>query len=44
MVSRDSGSITVPEGLILPWPDTLLRRALADGPQLGDRVPVQPPR
>jgi EAL domain-containing protein (putative c-di-GMP-specific phosphodiesterase class I) len=43
MFSRNSGSITVPEGLILPWPDTLFRSALIDGPQLSDRVPVEYP-
>jgi diguanylate cyclase (GGDEF)-like protein len=44
LFSRNSGSITVPERLILPWPDTLSRRALTDGPQYSDTVPEEFPQ
>ncbi len=41
LVSHNSGSIPVPEGLVLPWPDSLSGTAPAGGPQYTDGIPVE---
>jgi len=40
MFSRNSGDITIPEGLVVNWCDTLCRRALSGGPTNVDDVPT----
>jgi EAL domain-containing protein (putative c-di-GMP-specific phosphodiesterase class I) len=41
LFSRNAGSITVPERLILRWPDTLFRSTPTDRPQYTSRVPEE---
>jgi diguanylate cyclase len=39
LFSRNSGGLRIPEGLAVPWQDTLCRRALEDGASWTDDVP-----
>jgi hypothetical protein len=41
LFSRNAGSITVPERLILKWPDTLFRSTPTDGPHYAARTPEE---
>lgn len=42
-VVRNSGTLIVPEGLMVDWSDTLCRRALLGGPASSDDVPADYP-
>src|SRR6476661_6626205 len=39
LFSRNAGELDIPEGLSVPWADTLCRRALAEGRMQVDDVP-----